>query len=91
MSPPEEALAPFQRAGLDNLRNVMKRQGLTHAQLADRAGINRATVTGYLSGRRLGDPRYHAAIAEALDQDPGLFFPRTQCELDRAWERGPCS
>lgn len=39
----------------DNLREVMKEVGITQAELADEAGINRSTISRYLNKQRLPD------------------------------------
>ena len=39
----------------DNLQEVMKEVGITQAELADEAGINRSTISRYLNKQRLPD------------------------------------
>ena len=39
----------------DNLREVMKEVGITQAELADEAGINRSTISRYLNKQRMPD------------------------------------
>ena len=39
----------------DNLREVMREVGITQAELADEAGINRSTISRYLKKQRLPD------------------------------------
>ena len=39
----------------DNLREVMKEVGITQAELADEAEINRSTISRYLNKQRLPD------------------------------------
>ena len=39
----------------DNLREVMKEVGISQAELADEAGINRSTISRYLNKQRLPD------------------------------------
>ena len=39
----------------DNRREVMKEVGITQAELADEAGINRSTISRYLNKQRLPD------------------------------------
>ena len=39
----------------DNLKEVMKEVGITQAELADEAGINRSTISRYLNKQRLPD------------------------------------
>lgn len=91
-------LEPHRAAGLANLRNELQRQGISVRRLHQMTGLSRALlqamVAGHRSGREFfGSHRSQARVAEVLGADPGLFFPRTQTELDRAEGAlmGPCS
>lgn len=85
MAAPKYAPDPeVRRAGLQHLRAEMAGRHLTQQGLADLAGISRATVQAVLSNVRRGTGGSQVAIAEALDANPGLYFPRTAFELEQA-------
>lgn len=49
------------------LQLVRERTGLTKAQLATRAGIDRTLITRLENGERTATPRVIVALAKALD------------------------
>lgn len=81
---PDPAL---QEAGIRHLQLDMAERGLSAKELARISGVGRSMVGYMLAGERVGSSATHKAIAEALGADPGLYFPRTEMELERA-ERG---
>lgn len=70
----------------DRLRAAMGERGLTKPDLARRSGVSQQMIGFMLEGRREGRPAVHAALADALDEDPGWIFPRSGLELARAEE-----
>jgi gp16 family phage-associated protein len=89
----EVELEPHRAAGLSNLRSEMERQGVSVKALSEQSGVSRPMLHAILKGERQGRAGTDAKVAEALGIDPGLVFPRTQVELDRAEAAlmGPCS
>lgn len=57
------------------LKETLYRKCLSQAELASRAGVSRATVSGILSGNRNPSPRTRRQIAEALQTKPENLFP----------------
>lgn len=86
-------LEPHRVAGLSNLRTELSRRGISVKALADMTGVSRPMLHAMLNGTRRGRSGNEAKVADALDLDPGVIFPRTQTELDRAEAAlmGPCS
>ena len=59
----------------DNLREVMKEVGITQAELADEAGINRSTISRYLNKQRLPDLPSLLNICFILECDVSDLVP----------------
>ena len=59
----------------DNLREVMKEVGITQAELADEAGINRSTISRYLNKQRLPDVVSLLNICFILECDVSDLVP----------------
>jgi transcriptional regulator with XRE-family HTH domain len=57
------------------LKETLYRKCLSQAELASRAGVSRATVSGILSGNRNPSPRTKRQIAAALQIPPTDLFP----------------
>lgn len=57
-----------------NARAARERAGLSQSELADRAGVTQATVSGIETGRHL--PRLSSVLklAHALDVESGVLF-----------------
>lgn len=59
----------------DILRDYVRLSGVTHRELARRAGLGHATVNHLLTGRRPScSPSTAKAIEVALGAMPGVFF-----------------
>ena len=62
---------PLRAAIAAELRAVVARSDLTQEQVAEAAGLSRATVNRLLKGQRSVDSEQLIAIATALGFDPG--------------------
>ena len=58
-------------AGENPVAVYRKYRGLTRKQLAEAAGIDAAKLSQIETGKRSGSPQTLAAIAKALDVEPG--------------------
>jgi transcriptional regulator with XRE-family HTH domain len=57
-----------------NVRRIRQEQGLTQADLALKAGINRSYLVGVERGQRRISMENIAKIAHALNVDPDVLF-----------------
>lgn len=69
------------RAGVD-LHSMIKRQGLTHDEVAERAGCNRPAITRIARGQRKCSPLLAMGIAGALGRETEAVFQTTQGDLE---------
>ncbi|MDW4420951.1 helix-turn-helix transcriptional regulator [Staphylococcus saprophyticus] len=50
-----------------NIKNIMKKQGLTQLKLADKTGISKSTISDYLNNKTLINPDNVQKVADALN------------------------
>lgn len=58
----------------DNLREILKAEGLTQAQPADRSDITEVTISRYINGQRLPKVSELVRIARALHTTPNRLL-----------------
>lgn len=60
------------------LRVIREQRELSMSALASRAGLTAATVSRIESGKRSASLRTLAALAQALEVDPELLWPKVE-------------
>lgn len=70
--------AEIREALAAEIRAARARKDITQSELADRAGISRATIARLEAGTRSADVVQLLAIADALDVDAGALLDAAQ-------------
>lgn len=70
----DAAKKPVRTAFSARLHRMMLSKGWNQSELARRAGISRANVSGYAQGRVIPNPETVKALAQAFGVEPGDLF-----------------
>src|SRR5258707_1239227 len=70
----------------DNLKNALRRAGLTPEEFADIIRVDPKTVQRWLAGTTTPYPRHRATIARALDMHEDDLWPPDPSESDQGDE-----
>lgn len=57
------------------LEHLLEARGMSQAELADKTGIVRSTISQILKGKRRISMSHIGPLAEALNTSPAVFFP----------------
>ena len=61
----------------DLIQGYRLKHGLSQQELAEKTGIKQSVISAYETGRRPLSRRAALRIGNALNEDPGKFFPES--------------